>query len=139
MGGKRLGQGDRDQLNAERYDDWRSGKQAASGKWRQQALREGRAANGKQQNAGSSGRLAQWEAGSSGGCGRAELLWMANGEFRKRTPRGLGMTGWRQQGLREGRAAVDGIGLIQGDREATEHRNDWHGGKRAAFGKRRRN
>ena len=26
---------------------------------------------------------------------------------------------------------------IQGGREATEHCNDWHGGKRAAFGKRR--
>ena len=94
---------------------------------------------GKFGKTGTVGSGQQLGSSSSGGCGRAELLWMANGEFRKRTPRGLGMTGWRQQGLREGRAAVDGIGLIQGDREATEHRNDWHGGKRAAFGKRRRN
>ena len=43
------------------------------------------------------------------------------------------MTGWRQQGLREGRAAVDGIGLIQGDREATEHCNDWHSGEASSF------
>ena len=60
-----------------------------------------------------------WEAGSSwkvqaaGAAGGPSCCgWQTE---RKRTPRPLGMT----------------------DREATERCNDWHGGKRAAFGKRR--
>ena len=68
---------------------------------------------------------------------------MANGE--KENAERIGddwRSGQQQQEVAAARTAgrsscVDGIGLIQGDREATEHRNDWHGGKRAAFGKRR--
>ena len=42
---------------------------------------------------------------------------------------------WQQRGLQEGRAAVHSWqgANIQGDREATERRNDWHRGEASSF------
>ena len=63
--------------------------------------------------AGTVGSGQQLESASSGAAGGPSCCgWQTE---RKRTPRPLGMT----------------------DREATQRCNDWHGGKRAAFGKRR--
>ena len=56
--------------------------------------------------AGTVGSGQQLESASSGGCGRAELLWMANGEKENaetigddwRSGQRAAAAGWRQQG-----------------------------------------
>ena len=76
-----------DREATEHRNDWHGGKRVAFGKRRQRGLREGRAATGgkglgtlRGMMAGTVGSGQQLESASSGGCGRAELLWMANGE-----------------------------------------------------------